>query len=94
MLRFGNGVLAGDEADKLGNAFLDRVLGVLGDFAVGRKSLFHDPADVGDREVPVLLADVGARAPVASALVALAVGARRSFRHCRRNPRSAQNIIR
>ena len=47
--------LAGDEADEFGNAFLHGVLGVLGDLAVGRQRLLHDPADVRDRQVPVLL---------------------------------------
>lgn len=49
--------LAGDEADVLGHALLDGLLGVVGDLGVGRKDLAHDPDHVGDRHEPVLLPD-------------------------------------
>lgn len=82
---FGNWyALAGDEANELGDAFLHRVLGVLCDLAVGRQRLLHDPADVGDRQVPVLLAHARrARALLTAALVAPARRTRRRLRHLR-----------
>lgn len=49
------GCLARDEADELGDAFLDGLLRVLGDLAVPRDDLLHDPAHVGYREKTVLL---------------------------------------
>ena len=64
---------------------MDGLLGILSDLSVGRESLLHDPADVGDREKPVLLANVGARALI-SAVVAASIWTRRSFGHCRENP--------
>lgn len=83
-------LLASDEAYELRYAFLDCVLGVLSNLPVGRQSLLHDPAYVGDREVPVLLANVGPRALIAAALVG---GTPRTIRHCRRNPTYRQNIV-
>lgn len=49
--------LAGDEADVLGHAFLDGLLGVVGDLGVRGKDLAHDPDHVGYRHEAVLLAD-------------------------------------
>ncbi|RRT62948.1 hypothetical protein B296_00004098 [Ensete ventricosum] len=77
--------LAGDEADKLGDALLHGLLGVLGDLGVGGESLLHDPDDIGDREEPILLPDAtpGSRALLAALVApASASGARRwSLRH-------------
>ncbi|PKA59815.1 hypothetical protein AXF42_Ash011940 [Apostasia shenzhenica] len=47
--------LAGDEADVLRHALLDRLLRVVGDLGVGREHLPHDPDHVGDRHEAVLL---------------------------------------
>ena len=74
-------ILAGDETDELGNAFLESLLRILGDLAVGRKSLLHDPADICDRKVPILLSHVGTRAVLAALVTAATPGARRSFSH-------------
>ena len=41
----------GDEADELGDAFLDAFFGVFGDFRGGGDGLFHDTGDVGDLRV-------------------------------------------
>lgn len=76
--------LASDEADELGNALLNGVLGVLGDLAVGGKDLLHDAADVGDGKVAVLLTDVGLGALLADALMAASSGTRWSIGHRRR----------
>ena len=69
----GGNSLAGDEADELGDALLDGLLGVLGDLAVLRHRAAHDAANVGDRQVPILLLPS----------VAAAAGLRRAlgFRH-------------
>lgn len=80
-------ILAGDEADEFGDAFLDGVLGVLGDLAVLRQSLLHDATDVGDGQIPVLLAHAAPaaaaslRALLAAAFMATARRARRCLRH-------------
>jgi hypothetical protein len=44
------GGFRGDEADELGDAFLDAFFGVFGDFGGGGHGLFHDTGDVGDLE--------------------------------------------
>lgn len=77
-------LLAGDETDELGNTFLESLLRILCDFAIGWKSLLHDPADIRDRKVPVLLPDIGARAVVAALVTAATAGARRSISHSHR----------
>lgn len=46
--------LAGDEADVLGDALLDGLLGVVGDLCMGRKDTAHDAYDVGYGHVLVL----------------------------------------
>lgn len=73
-------VLAGDEADELGDAFLNGFLSIFSDFTISRKSFFHDAADVGDRKETVLFTDVGTRT-VFAAFVAAAARTRRSFGH-------------
>ena len=42
------GGFGGDEADELGDALLDALFGVLGDFGGGGYGLFHDARDIGD----------------------------------------------
>ncbi len=42
-------LLAGDEANKFRDAFLNGLLGILGDLTIGRKRLLHDPANISDR---------------------------------------------
>jgi hypothetical protein len=44
--------LTRDEGYKLGDALLDSLLGVLGDFSIIRQGLFHDPADIGNWQEP------------------------------------------
>ena len=51
--------LAGDERDELAHALLHDIPGVFGDFRIGWDGAFHDPADVGDGQVPVLLSGGG-----------------------------------
>ena len=65
-------LLAGDEADELGDALLDNLLGVLSDLPISRQPSFHDSAYVRNRKKPVLLADVRRRpgALVSAALTA------------------------
>ena len=65
-------MLAGDEADELGDAFLDNLLGVFSDLTISREPSFHDSAYVRNRKKPVLLADVRRRprALVSAALTA------------------------
>lgn len=48
-------LLARDECDKLGNALLHALLRVLRHLRRWRDRPLHDPADVRDREIPVLL---------------------------------------
>lgn len=71
-------ILAGDEANKLGNAFLHRLLGILSNLPIRGKSLLHDPADIRNRQKPILLTDSAARALIATAVVAATDGAPRS----------------
>jgi hypothetical protein len=52
------GGLAGDEADELGDALLNGLLGLLGDLGVGGQDLLHDAAHVGDGKKAVLLLDL------------------------------------
>ncbi|XXG71807.1 hypothetical protein AAC387_Pa07g1047 [Persea americana] len=78
-------LLAGDEADELGDAFLHGLLGIFRDLAVGWNALLHDAADVRDWEKSILLPNAKARATVA-ALVAAAARARWNVRHCCRYP--------
>lgn len=47
--------LAGDEADVLRHAFLDRLLGIIRDLGMGWQHLPHDTDHVGDWHEPVLL---------------------------------------
>lgn len=82
-------LLAGDEADELGDAFLHGLLGIFRDLAVGWNALLHDAADVRDREKSILLPNAKSRATVA-ALVAAAARARWQVRHCCRYPRLAK----
>lgn len=48
------GGFSGDEADEFRHAFLDGLLGFLGDLAVAGDHLFHDPSHVGYRQESVL----------------------------------------
>ena len=48
-------LLAGDEADELGDALLDGLPGVPSDLSVLRHRAAHDAPDVGDRQESVLL---------------------------------------
>lgn len=48
-------LLARDECDKLGNALLHALLRVLRHLRRWRDRPLHDPADIRDREIPVLL---------------------------------------
>ena len=73
-------LLAGDEADELGDAFLNGFLSIFGDFTISRESFFHDAADVSDRKETVLFTDVGTRT-VFAAFVTTATRTRRSFGH-------------
>lgn len=68
-------ILAGDEADKLRDAFLDSVLSIFSDLSVGRQRLLHDPADISYRKVSVLLPNR------AAAFSAISGRARRRIRH-------------
>mmetsp|Transcript_12965 Transcript_12965/g.55332 ORF Transcript_12965/g.55332 Transcript_12965/m.55332 type:complete len:218 (+) Transcript_12965:1950-2603(+) len=52
--------LAGDEADELRDALLDRLLGVLGDLRVRGQRLLHDATDVGNWQEAVLFSNVTA----------------------------------
>ena len=61
-------ILACDEADELGHTLLNSLLGVLRDFGVGRKCLFHNPTDICDGQKTVLLANVS---PLGSPLVVI-----------------------
>lgn len=63
--------LAGDEADVLGHALLDGLLGVVGDLGMRGENLAHDSDHVGYRHEPVLLAH---RALVAVAAAAVGDG--------------------
>lgn len=47
----------GDEADVLGNAFLDGLLGIVRYLGVRGQDFAHDPDHVGDGHEPVLLPD-------------------------------------
>lgn len=49
------GRLGRDERDELGRALLHALFRVLADFGRVREALFHDPPDIGDREVALLL---------------------------------------
>jgi len=66
--------LAGDEADVLRHALLDRLLGVVGDLGMRREDLAHDADHVRDWHEPVLLPDrallllLGAAAATAAAV--------------------------
>lgn len=51
--------LAGDEADVLGDALLDHLLGVVRDLGVGRQHPAHDADHVGDRHEAILLTHDG-----------------------------------
>lgn len=82
LMRRSDFLLAGDEADELGDAFLHGFLGIFRDLAVGWNALLHDAADVRDREKSILLPNAKARATVA-ALVAAAARARWQIRHSR-----------
>ena len=64
--------LAGNEADEFRNAFLHCVFCILRNLAIGRQSLLHDAADVGDREEAVLLAEIGVRTVFAALMAASA----------------------
>lgn len=81
-------LLAGDEADELRDTLLDSLLGVLRDFAISRKPLLHDAADVSNRKEAILLTEAGAGAVVA----ALVGRTRRSIGHGRRNPNRRRNM--
>lgn len=78
-----DGLLAGDEANELRQALLHDLLGILGNLSVRGEGLFHDPANIGDREKPVLLSYVRFRA-VLAVLAAPVSGAGH-----RRKPRTA-----
>mmetsp|Transcript_340 Transcript_340/g.996 ORF Transcript_340/g.996 Transcript_340/m.996 type:complete len:267 (+) Transcript_340:261-1061(+) len=47
--------LGGDERYKFGHTLLHRLLGVLGNLGVLRESVLHDPSNVGDGQVSILL---------------------------------------
>jgi hypothetical protein len=48
-----------DEANKLGHALLDRLLGILADLGVRGQDRLHDSGDVRDGQIPILLAGLG-----------------------------------
>lgn len=80
-------LLASDETNELGDAFLNRVLSVLRDLPISRQRLLHDPTYIRDREVPVLLPNIGPRALIPATLMAPAGWTRRSICHSRRKPK-------
>lgn len=51
-------ILAGDKRDQLGDALLDSLLGILGNFSIRWDGHLHDPRDIGDRQQTVLLTDI------------------------------------
>lgn len=73
-------LLAGNEAYELRNTLLNRFLRVLSYLGVGRKSFFHDSADVRNWQKPVLFTDV------AAPFISRVVGRRRA--HIGEIPRS------
>ena len=83
--------LAGDEGDKLGEALLHRLLGVLGNLGVGRQHPLHDAADVGDGQVAVLVPAwrAGEGQAVAGHLWAREAEQQRKRRAARRRPTPA-----